>query len=304
MFLGLSLAVPLCPATIPPMADHYTKLWASILDSSVWREPPGHRLVWIAMLLMKDRNGFVGASVDGLARRANVTEEETRAALESFLAPDPRSRNQEHEGRRIVVVPRGWHILNHEYFTQLQDKEAMRAYEAERKAEQRKRAKSHNVRDKSGQERDKGDSTRLSLHVQTTGTAPSTGSLPSESLPQGGREGESTRTREEPKPAEPDPVSAKPAAVAPPVNREGIRLLHFLAEKRIMDLAMTERVELANSAASAGVTPDMCRKFLASMKDRGKDPEQCKGLLVSKLRDPASLVNWNTSETYLSAKGT
>lgn len=121
---------------------------------------------------------------------------------------------------------------------------------------------------------------------------------------EGVREGESARAHDEPKPAEPEPVSAKPAAIAPPVNREGIRLLHFLAEKRIMDLATTERVELANSAASAGVTPDMCRKFLASMKDRGKEPEQCKGLLVSKLRDPASLVNWNTSETYLSTKTT
>lgn len=153
------------------MADHYTKLWASILDSSVWREPPGHRLVWIAMLLMKDRNGFVGASVDGLARRANVTEEETRAALESFLAPDPRSRNQDHEGRRIVAVPRGWHILNHEYFTQLQDKEAMRAYEAERKAEQRRRSReSQKVPDTVGQGGDTRDTGRLSLHVQPTST--------------------------------------------------------------------------------------------------------------------------------------
>jgi diadenosine tetraphosphate (Ap4A) HIT family hydrolase len=153
------------------MADHFTKLWASILDSSVWREPPGHRLVWIAMLLMKDRNGFVGASIDGLARRANVSEEETRAAIESFLAPDPRSRNQDNEGRRIVVVPRGWHILNHDYFTQLQDKEAMRAYEAARKADQRRRAKmSHNVQDTTGHERDTGDKPELHIHVQPTST--------------------------------------------------------------------------------------------------------------------------------------
>lgn len=145
-----------------------------------------------------------------------------------------------------------------------------------------------------------------SLNVGSTVVQPTSTHEPSDTpnLNQGVREGESARTHDEPKPAEPEPVSAKPAAIAPPVNREGIRLLHFLAEKRIMDLATTERVELANSAASAGVTPDMCRKFLASMKDRGKEPEQCKGLLVSKLRDPASLANWNTSETYLSTKTT
>lgn len=135
------------------MADHFVKLWASILDSSVWREPPAHRLVWITMLAMKDKHGFVGASIDGLARRANVSEEDAASAVASFLAPDPRSRNQENEGRRIKAVPRGWHILNHEYFTALQDKEALRAYEAERKAEQRRKL-SRNVPDTSGHARD------------------------------------------------------------------------------------------------------------------------------------------------------
>ena len=135
------------------MADHYVKLWASILDSSVWREPPAHRLVWIAMLTMADKHGFVGASIDGLARRANVSEQEAESAVASFLAPDPRSRNQENEGRRIQVVPRGWHILNHGYFRDMQDREEQRTYERTRKAEQRAR-KSQLVPDTQGQGRD------------------------------------------------------------------------------------------------------------------------------------------------------
>lgn len=135
------------------MADHFVKLWASILDSSVWREPEAHRIVWIAMLAMADKNGFVGASVDGLARRANVSEEQAESALASFLAPDPRSRNQEHEGRRIQVVPRGWHIFNHGYFRGLQDREMLREYERARKAEQRRRVSS-DVPDSTGQDRD------------------------------------------------------------------------------------------------------------------------------------------------------
>lgn len=123
------------------MADHYVKLWASIVDSSVWAEPDRHRIVWITMLTLADRNGFVGASVDGLARRANVPEADVEAALESFLAPDPRSRNKEEDGRRIRVVPRGWHIINHGYFRDLQDREELRLYEKERKREQRDRAR-------------------------------------------------------------------------------------------------------------------------------------------------------------------
>jgi len=132
------------------MADHYVKLWSSIVDSSVWKEPDRHRIVWITMLTMADRNGFVGASVDGLARRANVPEEDVESALAAFLAPDKRSRNQENEGRRIRVVPRGWHIINHGYFRDLQDREELRAYERDRKREQRaKDDPSRTVPDKS-----------------------------------------------------------------------------------------------------------------------------------------------------------
>lgn len=169
--------VPYCPT---PMADHYAKLWASILDSSVWREPDAHRIVWIAMLAMKDKNGFVGASIDGLARRANVTEEQAESAVASFLAPDPRSRSQEHEGRRIKAVPRGWHILNHDYFQHLQDREMLRQYERERKAERRARVRmatdvpdtSGHGGDSAGHDRDTtGHSAECPPVVTGTGTA-------------------------------------------------------------------------------------------------------------------------------------
>ena len=119
------------------MADSFVKLWQSILESSIWSAPDRHRLVWIAMLVMADQNGFVGASIDGLARRANVPVEDAEKAIESFLAPDPLSRSDIAEGRRIEKVGRGWHILNHGYFRDLRDKEARRDYERERKRKQR-----------------------------------------------------------------------------------------------------------------------------------------------------------------------
>lgn len=153
------------------MADHYVKLWASILDSSVWSEPESHRIVWITMLAMKDKTGFVGASVDGLARRANIDEARVREALASFMAPDPNSRNSENEGRRIQEVPRGWHILNNDYFQHLQDQEARRAYERDRKAEQRKRV----VPECPGQDMDtKGQMQICPPPVTGTGTASGT----------------------------------------------------------------------------------------------------------------------------------
>lgn len=91
----------------------YTKLFGSILDSTVWLTPSHVRLVWITMLAMADRDGIVEASVPGLAKRAAVTLAEVEDALACLMAPDPHSRTPDHEGRRIEAVDGGWLLLNH-----------------------------------------------------------------------------------------------------------------------------------------------------------------------------------------------
>jgi hypothetical protein len=91
----------------------YTKLFGSILDSTVWQTPQHVRLTWITMLAMADRDGLVEASVPGLALRAGVDRSECEQALALFLAPDPDSRTPDHEGRRIEKVDGGWRLLNH-----------------------------------------------------------------------------------------------------------------------------------------------------------------------------------------------
>ncbi len=64
------------------------------------------------MLAIADSEGYVGASVPGLSKAANVSMEETLAALERFSGPDEYSRTKEHDGRRIESAPGGWRILN------------------------------------------------------------------------------------------------------------------------------------------------------------------------------------------------
>lgn len=93
--------------------SNYAKLFSSILDSTVWETPLHVRVVWIAMMAMKDRRGVVEASVPGLAKRAGVTREQAEEALSCFLSPDPDSRSKEFEGRRIEEVDGGWILLNH-----------------------------------------------------------------------------------------------------------------------------------------------------------------------------------------------
>lgn len=106
------------------MGYRYTKLFEQILESTIWCEPDATRVVWITMLAMSDRDGEVLASVPGLAKRANVSLEQTRGAIECFLAPDPDSRTREFEGRRIAEIEGGWQLLNHAKYRDLLDAES------------------------------------------------------------------------------------------------------------------------------------------------------------------------------------
>lgn len=91
----------------------YTKLDSAIIDSSIWQAPDATRLVWITMLAMADKDGYIGASIPGVANRARVTLDDCVKALEYFMAPDQWSRLTDHEGRRIALADGGWILLNH-----------------------------------------------------------------------------------------------------------------------------------------------------------------------------------------------
>jgi len=119
---------------------HYTKLFGDILLSSVWSQTDSDtKVVWITMLAMSDREGYVGASVLGLAHAAGVGLESTEKALKTFLSPDPYSRSPEYEGRKIEVAERGWRILNYTKFRQLMSREDRLEYFRRKQAEYRKR---------------------------------------------------------------------------------------------------------------------------------------------------------------------
>lgn len=105
----------------------YTKLFSTILDSTIWQQSKEIKLVWITMLAMCDKNGEVQASIPGLAVRAGVSILECEEALQCFLSPDPYSRTQDDEGRRIQEIQGGWYLLNHHTYRDM-------ASDADRKA--------------------------------------------------------------------------------------------------------------------------------------------------------------------------
>lgn len=116
----------------------FALLWASLLDSSLWiAGSKDDRLVFIALIVLKDKNGHVHITPLGLARRANVTFDECKAALHNLSQPDPLSGNTAHEGRRIIPLPNGdgWEVVSHEKYRFSSD--AARAYWRDQKATQR-----------------------------------------------------------------------------------------------------------------------------------------------------------------------
>jgi hypothetical protein len=113
----------------------YTKLFHSILDSSIWQESHQTRIVWVTMLAMADQHGEVQAAVPGLAKRAGVTLQEAEEAISTLSAPDKYSRTLDHEGRRIANIDGGWEILNHAKYrhaASLEDRKEKAAERAKR----------------------------------------------------------------------------------------------------------------------------------------------------------------------------
>ena len=106
----------------------WTKLFSSIVTSSIWVEDDAILRVWIAMLAMADAEGVVEGSVPGFANLAHVTTEQMRLAVDTLSSPDADSRTPDHEGRRIEAIEGGWRILNYgTYRERGQAKEGSRA---------------------------------------------------------------------------------------------------------------------------------------------------------------------------------
>lgn len=121
----------------------YSKLFSSIVSSSLWSEPDSTRILFITLLALSDRNGIVYGSKSGLARIACIDPDDEDEAFANLTNPDPESgdlmRNPENQGRRIERVPEGFRIINFEYYRGLRNEDDRR--EQNREAQRRFKAK-------------------------------------------------------------------------------------------------------------------------------------------------------------------
>ena len=114
----------------------YAKLYQDIIFSTVWEESKETRLLWVAMLALADADGVVRASFPGLVRAANLSLEDVEKSLPVLMAPDPQSKSQKEEGRRVTKIPDGYLIVNYIDYRNYKS-------DAERREETRKRVAKH-----------------------------------------------------------------------------------------------------------------------------------------------------------------
>jgi hypothetical protein len=102
------------------MSNGFVKIYGSkLISSSLWDESPAARLVFLSLLAIADADGWVDVPNErALARMLNLELDYLREALVVLTAPDPGSRGEEHEGRRVLREKAangdsGWRCVNY-----------------------------------------------------------------------------------------------------------------------------------------------------------------------------------------------
>lgn len=116
----------------------FTKLFSSLTTSSIWNEDNDTRILWITLLAMADKTGYVAASLGGLAHEARLSKEACEKSLKILTSKDDDSRSKEFEGKRLAIVDGGFLVLNYAKYRSIRSEEERREYMANYMREYRK----------------------------------------------------------------------------------------------------------------------------------------------------------------------
>lgn len=118
----------------------------SLLSSSLLSEGPDVVATWALLIASANRQGETHLTVPFIASVLRISEERVEAAFSVLTAPDKRSRNKEHGGRRIVPVEDGWLLVSHAKYRQ----KASRMAAADRQARYLERMKERQAAGEAG----------------------------------------------------------------------------------------------------------------------------------------------------------
>ena len=107
-----------------------------MFDGSLATRGPWEALVTFQQLLvLSDRFGHVDMTPAVIARRTTIPEAIIEKGLQVLAEPDPESRRDAEQGRRIVLLdpgrPWGWRIVNYTHYRQIRSAEERRDYQRE-----------------------------------------------------------------------------------------------------------------------------------------------------------------------------
>jgi hypothetical protein len=123
----------------------YTPLHSDFLTSTLLREGPDAVAVFMLVLASADKLGESSIQPSVAASLLRIKDERAEAAFAVLSAPDPKSRNKECEGRRIVPRDDGrWFIVSHQRYQHLSSRAA--ATQRQRKYEERKSEREQEAR--------------------------------------------------------------------------------------------------------------------------------------------------------------
>jgi hypothetical protein len=111
----------------------WSPLFSSMYTGSM-RGKLYEQAVWTFMVVNKDRFGVVDFSVAYIAESTGVDPATVRAVIDRFCLPDPDSRSQIAEGRRLEALADrgfGWRVVNHDTY---RERARRQLYDAQRTA--------------------------------------------------------------------------------------------------------------------------------------------------------------------------
>ena len=105
------------------MSQLYARVFCEILDSSIAEDWQARHVFEDFLKLVDPNNGIVDMTREALARRTNIPLDVLNRAIFILESPDPKSRNQDHEGRRLLRLNGhrdwGWVIANFEEYEKI-----------------------------------------------------------------------------------------------------------------------------------------------------------------------------------------